>query len=52
MSDETNLIFSYTVEQDHALNNAGHVFLGVAHDNNDEEVHVFLRKGHDLADRA
>lgn len=37
-----NLLFSYSVKEDQAANDAGYTFLGAAEDNQGGEVHVFM----------
>jgi hypothetical protein len=36
-----NLVFSYSIEEDNKLAEAGFEFLGAGHDKNAKEVHVF-----------
>lgn len=38
-----NLIFSYSISDDHKFYQAGHTFIGAAEDKKGNEVHVFLK---------
>lgn len=46
--DSGNLLLTYTVDKDHLAAALGHEYLGVGHDHEGSEVHVFKMSALDL----